>query len=89
MKGDFDSALDYYQQAVDANPDYIWGPMNVARTIRQAKWANGEAMVMPSSTENQDAKMHLMLVDGIYTILIGIERMKNLAKQLNWIQILH
>ena len=28
MKGDFDSALDYYQQAVDANPDYIWGPVS-------------------------------------------------------------
>ncbi len=73
MKGDFDSALDYYQQAVDANPDYIWGPMNVARTIRQAKWANGEAMVMPSSTENQDAK-NAFNVGGWYLYNIDWDR---------------
>ena len=73
MKGDFDSALDYYQQAVDANPDYLWGPMNVARTIRQAKWANGEAMVMPSSTENQDAK-NAFNVGGWYLYNIDWDR---------------
>jgi len=73
MKGDFDSALDYYQQAVDSNSDYIWGPMNVARTIRQAKWGNGEAIVMPSSTENQDAK-NAFNVGGWYLYNIDWDR---------------
>ena len=56
MKGDFENALAHYKRAKQANPDYQWGAVNVARTIRQAKFANGEAMIMPSSTENQDAK---------------------------------
>ena len=73
MKGDFENALAHYRRAIGANPNYKWGPINVARTMRQAKRANGEASIMPSSTENQDAK-NAFNVGGWYLYNIDWDR---------------
>tara|TARA_B100001146_G_scaffold206250_1_gene200757 strand:+ start:3955 stop:5448 length:1494 start_codon:yes stop_codon:yes gene_type:complete len=56
MKGDFENALAHYRRAIGANPNYKWGPINVARTMRQAKLASGEAKHLAYSTENEDAR---------------------------------
>ncbi len=73
MKGDFENALAHYRRATRSNPDYYWGPVNIARTIRQTKWANGEAIIMSSSTENQDAK-NAFNVGGWYLYNIDWDR---------------
>ncbi|MEE3302034.1 MAG: hypothetical protein VX176_03090, partial [Candidatus Neomarinimicrobiota bacterium] len=73
MKGDFENALANYRRAIGVNPNYKWGPINVARTMRQVKRANGEAKIMPSSTENQDAK-NAFNVGGWYLYNIDWDR---------------
>ena len=73
MKGDFENALAHYRRAIGVNPNYKWGPINLARTMRQVKRANGEAKIMPSSTENQDAK-NAFNVGGWYLYNIDWDR---------------
>ena len=55
-KGDFDAALANYQLAFEVDPEFEWATRNLAVAKHQKKMASEDALIMPWSSDSEDAK---------------------------------